>query len=126
MGLIALPLLYLLITVLVGINGVYRSRSFHYFLWICLITAFVLMLVSLIMSSMIISYEKMNIFAYISIVEVIAQLLMVYALSWIQADRLAIYGVLMASISFWLRGINLISRFFNAFSSRANSREAQN
>lgn len=58
MGLIALPLLYLLITVLVGINGVYRSRSFHYFLWICLITAFVLMLVSLIMSSMIISYEN--------------------------------------------------------------------
>ena len=53
-----LPLLYLLITILVGINGVYKSRPFHYFLWICLITAFVFMIVSLILSSVVISYEN--------------------------------------------------------------------
>lgn len=64
------------------------------------ILIFIFLLIRVPFHAMIISYEKMNIFAYISIVEVIAQLLMVYALSWIQADRLAIYGVLMASISF--------------------------
>ncbi len=46
LGCIVLPLLYLFITILVGINGVYRSQSFHLFLWICLLIAFICMGVS--------------------------------------------------------------------------------
>lgn len=40
----------------------------------------------------IIAYEKMNVYAYIGIVEVVLKLLIVYLLLIIPADRLAVYG----------------------------------
>ena len=46
LGFISIPLFYLFITVLVGINGVYRSRQFHFIFWICLSIAFLLMVIS--------------------------------------------------------------------------------
>ncbi len=46
LGFISIPLFYLFITVLVGINGVYRSRQFHFIFWICLAIAFLLMVIS--------------------------------------------------------------------------------
>ena len=53
-GIVVVPLVYLLITVLVGINNVYRSRQYHYFLWICLIIGFVFTIVSIPLSSYVI------------------------------------------------------------------------
>ena len=40
-----IPLIYLLITILVGINGIAQSRSFHYFLWGCLAISFICMII---------------------------------------------------------------------------------
>lgn len=53
-GLCVIPLLYLFITVLVGINGVYKSRSFHIFMWSCYLAAFILLIVCLSLSGTII------------------------------------------------------------------------
>lgn len=51
---VVLPLVYLLITVLVGINNTYRSRQFHYFLWISLIAGFVFTVVTIPLGSYVI------------------------------------------------------------------------
>lgn len=51
---VVLPLVYLLITVLVGINNTYRSRQFHYFLWISLIAGFVFTIVTIPLGSYVI------------------------------------------------------------------------
>lgn len=57
MGVIVLPLLYLLITVMVGINGVYRSRQFHTFLWICLILGLIFIVVAIPFGSYVILWN---------------------------------------------------------------------
>ena len=46
-------------------------------------------------SAMIIAKEDMNIYAYISILEVILKLLMVFILQWVNFDKLVAYGVLL-------------------------------
>jgi hypothetical protein len=51
---VVLTLVYLLITVLVGINNTYRSRQFHYFLWISLIASFVFTIVTIPLGSYVI------------------------------------------------------------------------
>lgn len=55
-GLCVIPLLYLFVTILVGINGVYKSRSYHYFMWGCFIAAFVLLIVCLSLSGIVIDH----------------------------------------------------------------------
>jgi O-antigen/teichoic acid export membrane protein len=49
--------------------------------------------------AMIIAYEDMNIYAYISIVEVLLKLGMVFILRFISLDKLVLYGVLMLAIA---------------------------
>lgn len=71
-------------------NWVYQSS----------ILIFVFVLIRVPYHAIIIAYEKMNLFAYISTVEVMLQLGAVYALSIFNADRLIIYAVLMAVIGF--------------------------
>lgn len=53
-GIIILPLFYLLVTVMVGINGVYRSRQFHFFLWTCLILGLLFVFVAIPLGSYVI------------------------------------------------------------------------
>lgn len=50
-GIVVLPLFYLLITIMVGINDVYRSRQFHFFLWSCLILGLLFIIVSVPLGS---------------------------------------------------------------------------
>lgn len=58
MALTVIPLIYLLITVLVGIRDTYRSLKFHYFMWGCFIAAFVLLIAMLVMSGIEIHYNN--------------------------------------------------------------------
>lgn len=60
----------------------------------CTIFNFVLRLLVIPHESFIIAKERMNIYAYISIVEVVLQLLIVYLLLVIEMDHLALYGIL--------------------------------
>lgn len=77
---------------LTAANYVYQSSLF----------IFIMVLLRVPFHAVIIAYEKMNIFAYISVIEVIAQLGCAYTLSIfpIGSDRLIIYGIIMAFISF--------------------------
>lgn len=43
----------------------------------------------------IIAYEKMNVYAYVSIIEAVGKLLIVYLLNILTFDKLEIYAVLM-------------------------------
>lgn len=64
----------------------------------------VLVVIRLPYSALIIAHERMNVYAYMSIFEVIMKLLIVYALLIFNVDKLKLYGILLCVIS----AINLI------------------
>lgn len=64
---------------------------------------FVCNIINLPYNALVISKEKMGIFAYVSIYEVIMKLLIVYLLQVILFDKLIIYGLLMLIISISIR-----------------------
>lgn len=60
----------------------------------------------------IMAHERMNVYAYLGIYEAVAKLLVVYLLTIVDADKLIVYGILMALVQ-----ISLFS-FFGAYSRR--------
>lgn len=60
-------------------------------------------LISIPYNAMIIAYEKMNAFAYISIFQVLMNLLAVYAIGLLNHDRLFFYGLFLATVSVGIR-----------------------
>lgn len=58
--------------------------------------------------AVIIANEKMNIFAYISILDAILKLIIIFLLSWLDVDKLKLYAVLVFLVSFIIRSINSI------------------
>jgi O-antigen/teichoic acid export membrane protein len=69
----------------------------------CSIITFVLDLISIPYNAAIIAYEKMNAFAYISIVEVTLKLAILYPLTLCLFDKLEFYAVLMMGIAITIR-----------------------
>lgn len=65
----------------------------------CAIGTFVLNLLNVPYNGLIIAHEKMNAFAYISILEVILKLLIVYAIYIAKCDKLILYSVLWFMVS---------------------------
>ena len=65
----------------------------------CSIAAFVINLLSVPYNATIIAHERMNIYAYISILEVSLKLLVVYLLVISPCDKLAAYAVLLAVVA---------------------------
>lgn len=59
------------------------------------ILTFIVTLFQSIYSAAIISFERMNFFAYVSIVEAALKLGVAFSLQWIPTNRLLIYGILM-------------------------------
>lgn len=57
----------------------------------------------------IIAYEKMNVYAYVSIIEAVGKLLIVYLLNILTFDKLEIYAVLMCLVTV---GVMLIYRIY--------------
>ena len=70
-------------------------------LWIfqCTIFSFFISVITAPHQAMIIAKEKMNIYAYVGILDVMLKLLLVYLLCVIQYDKLIVYGVLMLSVA---------------------------
>ena len=60
------------------------------------IFTFAVNLIDVPFKSLIISYERMNVYAYISIIEVMLKLLIVYILTTITFDKLIVYSALLA------------------------------
>lgn len=56
--------------------------------------SFVVSIISVPFNALIISYEKMNIFAWVSILDAILKLAVVFMLSWFGADKLPLYSFL--------------------------------
>lgn len=67
------------------------------------ILTFIINLISVPYNAAIIAHEKMSAFAYISILEVVAKLIIVYMLLWSPFDKLIFYAILMASVAFIIR-----------------------
>lgn len=65
----------------------------------------VISFVSLPYNSLIVAHEDMDIFAYITLADVILKLLVVFLLQYINADKLIVYGVLLLGVQIF---INLI------------------
>ena len=56
-------------------------------------------------NALIIAYEKMNIYAYISIIEVILKLAIVFVMKWVSYDKLSIYGILLLIVQYIITSI---------------------
>ncbi len=69
------------------------------------ILALVVTIVSVPYNAIIIAHERMNVFAWISIVEVSLKLLIVFMLQWFGFDKLKLYAVLMFSVALLIRVI---------------------
>lgn len=59
------------------------------------VLTFLVNLLTVPYQSAIIAHERMSIYAYLSVIEVVAKLLMVYVLEWVSVDKLWLYGLLM-------------------------------
>jgi len=69
----------------------------------CSLIAFVINLISVPYNASIIAHEKMSVFAYISILEVVLKLVIVYALLISPFDKLISYAVLTVSVAIIIR-----------------------
>jgi O-antigen/teichoic acid export membrane protein len=61
--------------------------------------SFLISIIRVPFNAMIISHEKMNIYAYVSIFEVLIKLLIVFMLTWISFDKLKLYGILLLCVN---------------------------
>lgn len=71
----------------------------------CSIFAFIINLISIPYNAAIIAHERMSAFAYISIVEVVLKLVIVYSLSISPFDKLIVYAILSLFVAVSIRGI---------------------
>jgi len=75
-----------------------RMHAAHWVMQISLFT-FVVSLISMPFNACIIAHERMSIFAYISIVDIISRLSIVYIITYVQTDKLILYACLQACVS---------------------------
>ena len=64
----------------------------------CTIISTLLMIIGVPYNSIIIAYEKMNIFAYLSMIDVTLKLIAAISLSFLSTNRLSIYALMLLSI----------------------------
>lgn len=65
----------------------------------CALASCVLSVIQLPFTSSIIAHEKMGIYAYMSMIDVIMKLIIVYMLTWCSFDKLKLYAILMFVVS---------------------------
>jgi O-antigen/teichoic acid export membrane protein len=69
----------------------------------CSLATFIVNLISVPYNATIIANEKMNVFAYISVLNVTLQLVIVFLLKWILFDKLIAYAILMLLVALMVR-----------------------
>ena len=82
-------------------NRIYAANIVYQFS----ILTFLVNIISVPYNAAILAYEKMNIFAYIGVVEVGLKLLSVFALMWFGYDKLALYAIFLFLIALLIRGL---------------------
>ena len=90
-------------------------------LWVmhCSLLAFVVNMLSLPYNAIIIAHEHMSAFAYISILEAVLKLAVVFLLYVLPFDKLIVYAVLFLFVSFVVRGV------YSTYCKRHFSRECE-
>jgi O-antigen/teichoic acid export membrane protein len=74
----------------------------------CSIMTFAIGLISVPYNASIISHEKMSVFAYMSILEAILKLAIVFALYWSPMDKLKTYAILLLCVAITIRYIYIL------------------
>lgn len=69
------------------------------------IFAFMVNVMAVPYNAAIVSHERMNVYAYVSIIEAILKLAIVFALQWFGFDKLKLYAILVFVVSFIIRMI---------------------
>lgn len=69
------------------------------------VLSFMVSVIQIPYNATIIAHERMNVYAYVSIIEVLLKLLIVFILTWIMYDKLKLYGVLHFSVVFLIAAI---------------------
>lgn len=100
MGLISIVLLELIGNWLIVNKLVISSNRLHIAMYVFQFSIFSLLLtiITLPFNSLIIAHEDMRTFAYVSIIEAILKLLIVYILLIVQADKLLLYACLIFGV----------------------------
>lgn len=64
------------------------------------VLSFMISIIQVPYNSILIARERMSVYAYMSILEVLLKLLIVFMLTWIAFDKLKLYGILLFAVSF--------------------------
>ncbi len=64
------------------------------------VLSFMVTIIQVPYNAVIIARERMSVYAYMSILEVILKLIIVFMLTWITFDKLKLYGILLFAVSF--------------------------
>lgn len=72
------------------------------------ILSFMVTIMSVPYNAAIIAHERMNIYAYISIVEVLLKLLLVFMLQWLAYDKLILYALLILGVTLSVSSIYVL------------------
>lgn len=83
------------------------------YVFIYSILTFIFQTVTVPYNSIIIAYEKMSAYAYLSIVEVIFKLLIVYLIKVVDGDHLTVYALLSFIVSVFIRIVYIIYSKYN-------------
>jgi O-antigen/teichoic acid export membrane protein len=69
------------------------------------VLSFMISIIQVPYNATIIAHERMNVYAYVSIIEVLLKLLIVFMLTWITYDKLKLYGILYFAVVFVIASI---------------------
>lgn len=69
------------------------------------VLSFMVSIIQVPYNATIIAHERMNVYAYVSIIEVLLKLLIVFILTWIAYDKLKLYGILHFAVMFLIAAI---------------------
>src|SRR5690554_2679044 len=69
------------------------------------VLSFMVSIIQVPYNATIIAHERMNVYAYVSIIEVLLKLLIVFMLTWITYDKLILYGILHFGVMFLIAAI---------------------
>lgn len=76
-------------------SGMEAARWVYHFS----VLAFMVTIIQVPYNAIIIAHERMSVYAYMSILEVILKLIIVFMLTWIAFDKLKLYGILLFGVS---------------------------
>lgn len=82
------------------------------------VLSFMVSIIQVPYNAIIIAHERMNVYAYVSILEVTLKLLIVFMLTWLSYDKLKLYGILYFSI------VSIIAAIYRIYT-RKNFKESK-